>query len=161
MAWAKDQGWGLVWSGTVLCFLSVLGGLVIFVPGCGHKTSVRPPSLVAPEPIGDLALKIEDHGVRLNWTRPQRYMDGSEMDDLGAFVVLRATWDGDVARPFSRIALIPVEDRDRFRQAKKINYTDEPLSAGILYRYRVRAVTLDGYLGNLSNTVELVWQDGA
>jgi hypothetical protein len=160
MARAEDRGWGLVWRGTVLSFLGVLGGMMIFVSGCGHKTLVRPPSLVAPEPIGDLALKIKDHGVTLNWTRPQRYMDGSEMDDLGGFVVLRATRYGDVAQAFSRIALIPVEDRDRFRQAKKFNYTDEPLSAGILYRYRVRAVTLDGYLGNLSNTVELVWQDG-
>ncbi len=160
MAWAEDRGWGLVGRGTVLSFLCVLGGMMIFVSGCGHKTLVRPSSLVAPEPIGDLALKIKDHGVTLNWTRPERYMDGSEMDDLGGFVVLRATRDGDVAQPFSRIALIPVEDRDRFRQAKKFNYTDKPLSAGILYRYRVRAVTLDGYLGNLSNTVELVWQDG-
>ena len=161
MAWAKDRGWGLVWSGTVLCFICALGGMAILLSGCGRKTSVRPPSLVAPEPIGDLALKIEDHGVALNWTRPQRYMDGSEMDDLGGFVVLRATRHGDAVQPFSRIALIPVEDRDRFRQAKKFNYTDEPLSAGILYRYRVRAVTLDGYLGNVSNTVELVWQNGA
>ncbi len=156
-----DRERGLVWSGAVLSFMCVLGGMVILVSGCGHKTSVRPPSLVAPEPIGDLALKIEDHGVTLNWTRPQRYMDGSEMDDLGAFVVLRAVRDEDAAQPFTRIALILVEDRDRFRQVKKFNYTDEPLSAGILYRYRVRAVTLDGYLGNLSNTVELVWQDGA
>jgi len=156
-----DRGWGLGWSGTVLCFMCALGGMAILLSGCGRKTSVRPPSLVAPEPIGDLALKIEDHGVALNWTRPQRYMDGSEMDDLGGFVVLRATRHGDAVQPFSRIALIPVEDRDRFRQAKKFNYTDEPLSAGILYRYRVRAVTLDGYLGNVSNTVELVWQNGA
>ena len=135
--------------------------LLLLLSGCGHKTNIRPPSLVVPETIGDLALSMEEQGVTLKWSRPRRYADGSEMDDLGGFVVLRAQRDGAAVQPFTRIALIPVEDRDRFQQEKKFSYTDESLSAGTLYRYRVLAVTLDGYLGSASNTVELVWQDNA
>ena len=144
------------------CTLAGLFGAAAFLlllSACGHKTDIRPPSLVAPEAIGDLALTVEDHGITLEWSRPQRYADGGEMDDLGGFVVLRAQRDEAIVQPFTRRALIPVEDRDRFQQEKKFNYTDEPLTAGTLYRYRVLAVTLDGYLGSVSNTVELVWQE--
>ena len=144
----------------LVCLLGS-GVLFLLVSACGHKTDIRPPSLVAPEAIGDLALTIEERGVTLRWGRPQRYADGSQMDDLGGFVVLRAQRDGADRQPFTRLALIPVEDRDRFQQEKKFSYTDEPLTAGTLYRYRVLAVTLDGYLGNVSNTVELVWQEQA
>src|SRR2546430_686305 len=46
---------------------------------CGRKTPVRPPELVAPEPIGDLTLEVADKGVRLQWGRPQKYIDGSNI----------------------------------------------------------------------------------
>jgi len=98
--------------------------------------------------------------VVLKWGRPQEYVDGSEMDDLGGFVVLRAT-EGERGQDsgFAQVATITVTDRDRFRKAKQFSYTDTQLTAGVLYRYRVQAVTLDGYASAASNTVELVWKD--
>jgi len=78
---------------------------------------------------------------------------------LAGFVVLRAVQDPQGKESeFSQITTIPVEDRDRFRKNKKFSYTDEQLTAGSLYRYRVLAFTLDGYYGKASNTVELVWK---
>ena len=148
---------GMDWRARASMLSCVLLLYGIGIGGCGHKTPVRPPSLIAPEPIGDLALNVQDQGVRLSWSRPQRYMDGSQMEDLGGFVVLRAARSEDVIQPFARIALIPVADHDRFQQAKKFDYTDTPLSTGTFYRYRVVAVTLDGYLSARSNTVELQW----
>ncbi|MBI3797912.1 MAG: fibronectin type III domain-containing protein [Deltaproteobacteria bacterium] len=142
----------------ILLFISVS---VFFLSACGRKTDVRPPELVGPEPIGDLTLEATDKTIQLHWGRPQKYVDGSDMDDLGGFVVLRATENGQgKAGVFARIATVPVEDRDRFRKAKKFSYTDEQLTAGTLYRYRVEAFTLDGYYSSPSNTVELAWQGG-
>jgi hypothetical protein len=115
-----------------------------------------------PEAIGDLALDVDDkkNAVVLRWGRPQEYVDGSELDDLGGFVILRATEEGQGKESaFTQVATIAVEDRDRFRKARKFSYTDTQLTAGVLYRYRVQAVTLDGYSSSLSNTVELVWKD--
>ena len=135
---------------------------VTFLAACGHKTPVRPPEWVAPEAIGDLALDVDSkkNVVVLKWGRPQEYVDGSNMDDLGGFVVLRATEEGQGKDGgFTQVATIAVTDRDRFRKAKKFSYTDTQLTAGVLYRYRVRAVTLDGYSSGISNTVELVWKD--
>jgi len=136
--------------------------LLLCLVSCGHKTPVRPPEWIVPEAIGDLALDVDDkkNAVVLRWGRPQEYVDGSELDDLGGFVVLRATEEGQGKESaFTQVATIAVEDRDRFRKAKKFSYTDTQLTAGVLYRYRVQAVTLDGYSSSLSNTVELIWKD--
>ena len=131
------------------------------LPACGKKTPVRPPELVLPEPTGDLTLEIEKSGVLLRWGRPQRYMDGSELEDLSGFVVFRATQDAQgKTSSFAKVATIPVEDRDRFRKAKKFTYTDTQLTAGTLYRYRIQSLTADGDESDLSNTAELIWKDG-
>jgi hypothetical protein len=145
-----------------LCSFSCLLFSATFLPACGRKTAVRPPELVAPEPIVDLAAEVQNTGVRLRWGRPQQYVDGSDMDDLGGFVVLRAAQNGQGnAESFTQVATVPIEDRDRFRKAKKFSYTDEQLAIGTRYRYRVQAFTLDGYYSSPSNTVELVWQGGS
>jgi hypothetical protein len=135
--------------------------LVTCLPACGKKTPVRPPEFVLPEPTGDLALEIEKGSVVLRWGRPQKYVDGSEMEDLSGFVVFRATQDAQgKTATFTKVATIPVEDRDRFRKTKRFTYTDTQLTAGTLYRYRVQSLTADGYASDLSNTVELVWKGG-
>lgn len=145
----------LQWMLTVACVLV----LAIVLPACGKKTPVRPPAFVLPEPTGDLTLDIAKGSVVLRWGRPQEYVDGSEMEDLSGFVVLRATQDAQgQTSPFAKVATIPVEDRDRFRKAKRFTYTDTQLTAGTLYRYRIQSFTADGYASDLSNTVELVWK---
>ena len=104
---------------------------------------------------------MEGKGIKLLWGRPQKYVDGSDMEDLAGFAVLRATQNGQgEADSFTQVATVTVDDRDRFRKAKKFSYTDEQLTAGTLYRYRVQAFTLDGYYSSPSNTVELVWKGG-
>ncbi|MGH7961258.1 MAG: hypothetical protein ACRERD_05465 [Candidatus Binatia bacterium] len=133
----------------------------LMLPGCGRKTAVRAPELVAPAPIDDLKVEVQDKAIRLRWGRPQQYVYGGELDNLGGFAVFRATGNGTgQATAFTRIAVVPVEDRDRFRQAKKFTYSDEQLTPGTLYRYRVQAFTLDGYYSKPSNTVEVSWQKG-
>jgi hypothetical protein len=145
-------------SVSISVFISISVSILV---ACGRKTPVLPPELVAPEPVDDLAVEADSKGIRLRWGRPQKHVDGSDMDDLGGFVVLRATQNGQGrANAFAQIATVPVEDRDRFRKAKKFSYTDEQLTVNTLYRYRVQAFTLDGYYGSPSNTVELVWKGG-
>jgi hypothetical protein len=161
--WVEGQTWARRTLCLVFCFLlSVsISVSIFFLSACGRKTDVRPPELVAPEPVGDLTLEATDKTIQLHWGRPQKYVDGSNMDDLGGFVVLRATENGQgKAGAFSRVATVPVEDRDRFHKAKKFSYTDEQLTTGTLYRYRVQVFTLDGYYSSPSNTVELAWQGG-
>lgn len=132
---------------------------VTFLPACGRKTQVRPPEMVAPEPITGLTAEVQDKGIKLRWERPQKYVYGGDLDDLGGFVIFRADQNatGEEAQ-FTRIAEMKVEDQERFRKAKKFSYTDEQITAGTLYRYRVQAFTLDGYYSRPSNTIEVTWK---
>ena len=151
---------------TLLTLLTwcLIGTAFALVSACGRKTAVRPPELVAPKPIEDLKLEAKTTGIELRWSRPRTYADGSSMDDLGGFLVLRAVQaaqDGSASgetSEFSELATVVVEDRDRFRQAKRFRYTDEQITAGTRYRYRVRAFTLDGEYSTPSNIVEVLWQ---
>jgi hypothetical protein len=146
----------------VFCLLLFVFFSLSVLPACGRKTIVRPPELVAPEPVNDLTLEAQTKGLLLRWGRIAKSVDGEDLDDLAGFVVLRAKQDEQgKAGDFTQIATIPVDDRDRFRKNKKFSYTDEQLTAGALYRYRVLAFTLDGYYGEASNTVEFVWRGGS
>ena len=132
---------------------------VSLLPGCGKKTIVRPPELVAPEAINDLALETKGQSIVLQWGRTEETVGGDALNNLGEFVILRAAQDTQgQSGDFTRLASLPVTDRERFRKNKKFSYTDEQLTVGTLYRYRVVAVTTDGYQGGASNTVELVWK---
>ncbi len=138
-----------------LCLLSVL-------TGCGRKTAVLPPELVAPQAITDLSAGSAAKGIRLSWSRPVKYVGGDQMDDLAGFVVLRAI-QGTTAQSdaFKQIALVTVEDRDRFRRAKKFSHLDSEVDSNVLYRYQVFAFTLDSDYSTASNIAEAVWKGGS
>jgi len=120
---------------------------VLAVSACGRKTPVRPPELVAPEPISDLSAVNAADGVRLTWRRPDRYVDGARMADLGAFRVERSTAGGS----FAPLATVAVTDRDRFQQAHHFTWLDAETAVGETYQYRVISFTTDGYVSQPSN----------
>ncbi len=141
-----------------LCLLSVISG-------CGRKTPVRPPELVAPQAISNLSAQSAEKGISLNWSRPLKYVDGSQMEDLAGFAILRATKGATAgataqSNTFEQVAIVMVEDRDRFRRAKKFSYVDNEVGSNILLRYQVLAFTLDGDYSTASNTAEAVWKGG-
>jgi len=138
---------------------SLLLVALLCMPACGRKTIVRPPELVVPEAVNNLTLEVQSTGVALRWGRVEKRVDGDSLDDLAGFTILRATRDAQGKdSDFTQVASVPVDDRERFRKNKSFNYTDEQLTVGSLYRYRVLAFTLDGYQGEPSNTVEIIWQ---
>lgn len=58
--------------------------------GCGFKTEPVPPQEVVPRPIDDLNYSIDDAGVTLNWTYPEKMVNGDELTDIYSFDVFRA-----------------------------------------------------------------------
>ena len=127
--------------------------LPLFLPGCGRKTSPpRPPEDVRPRPLADLAASNLADGVQLSWGRPQLYVNGERMTDLGGFIVERAVGD---ALQYQKIATLEVSDRDRFRQIKRFKHLDHDVTAGVTYHYRVVSFTLDRYFSPPSNAVTI------
>lgn len=135
----------------VLAAVMAAGGAVL-LPACGRKTAVRPPEYVAPEAVADLRAANTTEGVRLEWARPRRTADGESLFDLDAFVIERAV----PGLPFGFLTRIQVPDRDRLRQRKRFGYVDPTPLVGEAYRYRVLAVTIDGYFSAPSEVVDVV-----
>jgi hypothetical protein len=133
----------LVW---VLVVLSAL------TTSCGRKSMIRPPEDVLPKTITDLSAVTTPNGVQLSWSRPRTYANGSRMTDLGGFVIERAAGSAPDA-PFSRLGLLEVNDRERFRQTTHFRYLDHDTTVGIAYRYRVVSFTTDRYFSAPSNEV--------
>jgi len=53
------------------------------------------------------------------------------------------------------IAIVNVEDRDKFVQQKQYRYDDQEVRPKAIYRYRVSSQLLDGSLSAPSNEVEI------
>ncbi len=119
---------------------------------CGRKGPVKPPELARPAPIADLEARNGAEEIALSWRRPQNYTDGARMLDLGEFRVERAIGD---APDFGIIQVLPITDRERFRQISRFGFADRGVEMGERYRYRVVSVTVDGYASAPSNVVEI------
>ncbi len=118
-------------------------GLGLALGACGRKGPPVAPELVQPEPPESLAAAATPAGVRLTWNRPDRYSGGKHMDDLGSFAIERAPADGGAA--FTRIGTLELEDQQRFRKERHLEWVDHDAKPGVRYLYRVIAVTLDRY----------------
>jgi hypothetical protein len=122
-------------------------------PACGRKTDVRPPELVAPKSVSQLALTSTADGVQLRWTRPTQTVDGKAMEDLGGFIIERAV----SAVGFREIARVPVTDQGRYQKEKRFEYLDRDVVPGATFHYRVIAFTTDGYNSAPSGAATVTW----
>jgi hypothetical protein len=123
------------------------------VLACGRKTVVRPPELVAPKTVAQLALDSTPDGVRLRWSRPTETVDGKSMEDLGGFVIERA----ETTLGFHEIARAPVTDRGHFQKLKRFEYLDRDVVPGTVLHYRVIAFTTDEYYSAPSGAATITW----
>ena len=123
---------------------AVLLALACALPACGSKSRPVAPELVEPETVENLAAIATPDGVRLSWLRPTRYTGGGRMNDLGSFEIERAP-GGDAAPLFAKIGTVTLEDQQRFRKERRLEWVDKDVRPGERYRYRVTAVTLDHY----------------
>ena len=130
--------------------------LALAVVACGVKNRPLPPELVQPAAPSGLVAKSGADGIRLTWRRPTKYSGGKHMRDLAGFDIERAT---DVE--FTLIGTVTLTDQTRFQQEHSITWTDTTPVAGEHYRYRIIALTLDGYRSTPSESVALEHRPGA
>jgi hypothetical protein len=112
---------------------------------CGHKNRPVAPELVRPEPPANLAAVSTPEGVRLTWLRPEKYSGGRRMNDLGGFVIERATVSEGGESHFDKVGTLALQDQNRFRKDRRLEWVDTTPQRGMRYAYRVIAFTLDGY----------------
>jgi hypothetical protein len=59
--------------------------------GCGKKALPVAPESFAPEAVTDLRAWVKEDGVHLSWSFPSRNKDGTRLEDLAGFQILRRT----------------------------------------------------------------------
>ncbi len=121
--------------------------------GCGAKSRPIPPSQTHPERVNDLSAAPDPHGVRLSWSRPEKYTSGKQLRDLAGFRLMRAE---GASGSFSELAELPVTDQERFQKVRRFTYVDRSALLGHDYRYLMVAETIDGYQSEPSNVAQLI-----
>src|SRR5262249_33206516 len=112
---------------------------------------LRPPALVQPGAPVALSAQGTKDGVRLTWRKPTSYTGGGRMEDLAGFYIERATTETN----FARIGELVLNEQQRYRRERTVEWTDGPAERGVRYRYRVIAFTLDGYKSAPSGQVTI------
>jgi hypothetical protein len=131
--------------------LTVVG---LALASCGRKTEVKPPQLVAPHTVTEVSLTTLADGVAVRFSRPTKYVDGTDMEDLGGFVVQRSRNN----EQFEEVGRVPVTDRGRFEKEKRFEYVDHRVMSGTTYHYRIVAFTTDEYYSAPSGAATITWE---
>ena len=127
---------------------------LLLVAACGNKTVPLPPEVVSPQEPASLAATSTTGGVQLVFRRPTDTVGGRRMNDLGGFQIERAAEDGV---QFVQIGDFQLSEEQRFRQDRRLEWTDATAVPGETYRYRVIAYTLDGYHSKPAGPVEVTF----
>jgi hypothetical protein len=132
--------------------LRVVAAIVVLT-ACGRKSAPVAPELVRPKAPGALSAASISDGIRLVWQRPVSYTSGHHMSDLGQFLIERSTSaDGE----FTRVDVLELDDRQRFRKERRLEWVDHDVTVGQLYRYRVTSETIDGYRSKPAGPVSIL-----
>ncbi|MGH7796372.1 MAG: hypothetical protein ACREQ2_16010 [Candidatus Binatia bacterium] len=129
---------------------------------CGKKGDPRAPELATPKTITNLTVRSGPNGNILTWRRPAEYVDGTTLKDLASFVIFRKEVPQncpDCPAPYRQLAIVNVEDRDKFAQQRQYRYDDQEVRPKAIYRYRISSQLLDGSLSAPSNEVEIARGD--
>ena len=127
---------------------------VLLLAACGNKTPPLPPEVVSPQEPASLAATSTTGGVQLVFRRPADTVGGKRMNDLGGFQIERAAEDGV---QFVQIGDFQLSEEQRFRQDRRLEWTDATAVPGETYLYRVIAYTLDGYHSTPAGPIEVTF----
>ncbi len=138
---------------------------ILFYYSCGRKGAPLPPLTVIPEAIREIRAVVRSEGILILWSPPQRNNDGSNLENLMGFKVLRSeipperTCDRciEIFEPlFDVIYTLPVESEGEMEQGI-FKVFDNNLKFTYRYKYKVLSYTTTGYLSPDSDIVDVTW----
>jgi hypothetical protein len=126
---------------------------ILLLTACGHKGPVRPLGEQIPVAPRDLSGLQQGDSFLLSWKIPTRNEDGSTLDNLLGFRVMRMDFNSDTpcatCRDTSReVHFVDLEYMDESQRKGDVIYlTDHDIQPGFAYRYHVAAVTTQNEIG--------------
>jgi len=122
---------------------------------CGLKAAPQPRESVVPSPVNKLVVDIVPQGIRLAFNLPAKSLDGSSLEEIGGYRILRRGPDGEVIR---EEVCYSVSER-RKNVGKSIVFLDRPPEDRGIYHYSILPFDAYGSHPSLSNSaVEFYWE---
>ncbi len=140
----------------------LLGAFLLLVNGCGYKNTPIPPESVVPQPVRDLAYRLDANGVQLSWSYPQKTISGKALDDISSFDLYRAEIPiEDYCRncpiPFGEPMELAGGPPSDGKIKRKATYESSLLRFGYKYFFKVRSRTSWWADSADSNIISFVW----
>lgn len=119
-----------------------------------------------PEPVSDLKAWPKEAGIFLEWSLPGRNTDGSRLEDLLGFKVMRtdhplaSTPCAECSSAFKEVAEVDMDfPRGALVAGGKVLWRDVNPKSQVEYTYFVVAYNLQKFPGPGSNRVKVFWDD--
>lgn len=140
-----------------ITFVISVAALCIII-SCGKKGDPLPKQIPAPGGVGELSGEVKDGVLFLSFPIPTKNRDGSAVDDLAGFKVLRSCITcGGTFEPFREIRL---DGDSGFTVVRNRVYIyDDTLVKDRKYSYMVVPFTGRGSAGDPSKVFSIQWQD--
>ncbi len=142
---------------------TLLLAVTIGLAGCGFKTEPVPPQQIVPRAIDDLSYAIDDAGVTLKWTYPEKSVNGDELTEIYSFDVYRAVVPiADLCEtcpiPFGEATEIPGGVTAESGKRRVGEYKTSLLRPDHKYFYKMTSRISWWAASADSNIVSFVWQ---
>ncbi len=142
---------------------TVLFAVILTMAGCGFKTDPVPPQNVVPRPIDDLSYSIDETGVTLRWSYPEKSVNGDDLAEIYSFDVYRAALPiadlcDNCPIPFGEATEIPGGETADAGKRKVGEYNTTLLRTDHKYFYKITSRISWWAASTDSNIVSFVWQ---
>jgi fibronectin type 3 domain-containing protein len=149
-------------------FIKIIFNLLLFIlftSACGRRGAILPPQTIVPEAITEIRAVVRNDGVFILWSPPEKNNDGSKLENLMGFKVLRSEIPPErvcdscveIFEPlFDVLYTLPVESEGEMERGI-FKVFDNNLNLNHHYKYKVLSYTTTGYLSPDSDTIDILW----
>lgn len=136
-----------------LTLLAICLLLAMMTTACGKKGPVRPKLTSQPQAPAEATLHQQGDLFVLGWTIPSSNEDGTPVEDLRGFRILRLTYDAAEACPTCREPQEPVAELDLDfpspgqRIGQRMYWHDTTIQPGSGYRYAIIPISVGKHQG--------------
>lgn len=147
------SGTGTISRRPLLAVVIGVASISLFA-SCGVKAPPQPRGFVVPAPVKDVAVAIVPDGLEITFTLPAKSLNGSPLEVIGGYRILREGPGGKDVRKDMRFS---VSERRRMA-GKRVAFLDDPPAEVGTYRYCVIPVDVYGSHPSRRQMEDLCWE---
>jgi hypothetical protein len=154
----RDQGSGLPSRPLVVTWwvltVVISAAVCLHSMSCGIKAPPQPREIVVPAPVKDVAVAIAPDGLEITFTLPLKSLNGSPLEVIGGYRILREGPEGKDVRKDVRFSVSEMKQM----VGKRVAFLDDPPDQAGTYRYCVIPVDVYGSHPSRRQMGDLCWE---